>query len=242
MKKTMERVNAILFGNFSVIAGSASLKKLIAFDAETELDLTMLPDQYDLARKMRPSFIAQDGSLQISYFESRIDISADLSRISMESFLNLAVRISQFVQSEFNVKFQRLALNGSILYENLEPQEFKNCFHNYFISRIYKDDSKEWIFRLVKEEEMKSLQEKVNLIYSLSKSPLINEPTPSGMQQREIKNGVIFQFDINTLFENKEARFGDEKCAAFFEQAKIFLAELEGDFAMSLKGQEEILQ
>lgn len=227
-----------IFGEFSDITPENSgitIKLMKKFDGEKfipnifqELSMNTMPPKID----NRISLINTDG-WTISIGNERIDVSVDYNDDGAYKDMQLdeielkAVKMLESIMEIFGKTCKRIALNTTELLDDVKSQKIiekylsRGRLLNYYDSNI----PYEWNERYVANVECTDINEKINVITNITKSQgkLSNNNTGKTIDF----DGIMIQFDINTLPNNVNYRFSHSDIKHFFKKAVLAKKEIE---------------
>lgn len=225
-----------VFGDFlSITPNGKTITEMMANFKDYDLLPTLfqensfnLPPDTGLAKmetKSRLSMVSIDKKLNVMFASGRLDISkssADLtSPLSSE---DTEVLLDILGKATLGRSFTRIALNTTAILNNPSDSVMGKIQPNL----DFYADPNELTLRLNKRVELlisDSSNEISNAIITFQKTMgqlLLNN------QPMSIDNGLIVQFDINTLAENSSARFSPEQAKMFIKSAESLRQQILG--------------
>ena len=217
-----------IFGDFSDISPEKSeiiIKLITLFSKENfipasfqELSMNQIPTIMD----SRISLSNKDG-LSVNIGNKRLDIEFDYLEdgkyynMDIEEITQKAMEIISLLMNEFKKTCNRIALNTTELLDEVKSKKITDMFYN--TKNIFEYYNRnipfEWNERYVSRVDGEKIGEKINIITSISKAEG-KLTTP----KKEIKiDGIMLQFDINTLPNNVNYRFSNDEITKFFDDA-----------------------
>ena len=227
MEKTMNlNYQYTLFGEFSDIKPEDSdiiIKLMTIFNGENfmpasfqEFSMNMVPPKMD----NRISLINKDG-VTINIGNSRIDLIVAYNEqgkykdMDITEITTKAIEMLNKLLREFNKTCNRIALNTMQI---LSSDESRNVIQKYDgmeqIIKYYNENKPfEWNQRFVAKKHCEKISEEINVITNINKTKgqLANNNSVI------LFDGIMLQFDINTLPDKLNYRFGTKEVQEFFE-------------------------
>ena len=165
---------------------------------------------------------------------NRIDITIafdenikEFYETSDSEIIKTMIKYMDLIIKSFDTHINRFGFNTTDI---LNSKITKNIIEKYnkttrIINYYDNKESNEWNERIVIKEDGKKLKEKINVITNISRT--------KGRFQRLNKyidfNGIVLQFDINTLPELIDFRFNKEEAKKFLDDAVKFKSDIEGN-------------
>lgn len=229
MEKTINlNYQYTLFGEFSDIKPENSdiiIKLMTIFNGENfmpasfqEFSMNMMPPKID----NRISLINNDG-VTINIGNTRVDLivayneQGKYKEMEIKETTKRAVEMLNKLLKEFNKTCNRIALNTMQI---LSTDESKRIIQKYDsmqqLVKYYNDNNAfEWNQRFVTKKQCEPIQEEMNVITNVSKT----KGELANNNNIILFDGIMLQFDINTLPNKLNYRFGQEEVKNFFESA-----------------------
>jgi len=168
------------------------------------------------------------GSTRIDIEKNPISIKGD-NLGSVETFCDEAKDIANRILSKVPKKANRLSLVTRVFLDEMNNDKLNNVYSRLFKSpELYQDNLPfEWNWRTVShiDKEISGEMETFNVITSLNRI---------GAQVREgnsiaTLDRIELNLDINTVPQNNEYRFNEEKIKSFLELVKTWHNEIESN-------------
>ncbi len=171
----------------------------------------------------RLSFATTDNRWRIAFLAKRLDIEQhfveSVSGEEVNGFVKEAKDIAGIIFNELNRKGTRLAFITNSLMKEFSPSELSGVCNKLLKPiKFYEDDDLfEWGYRTVLQKEMqiKTIKETVNVITNVKRLKAIF----TKHETTEEFETLGFNFDFNTIAENKDTRFANEELCVFIDQA-----------------------
>jgi hypothetical protein len=227
-----------IFGDFSDIAPEKSeiiIKLMSLFARESFVPASFQELAFDQMPPIVANRIAltnKDG-LCINIGNKRLDVEFNYledgiySKMNLDEINSKAIDILSTLMIEFKKTCNRIALNIIKLLDDEKSKKISDAFYNTNTVIQYYNGNKpfEWNERFVSRVKGEKIGEEINIITGISKSEG-TLATPKG----EMKfDGIIVQFDINTLPGNVNYRFSQESLEGFLEDATKEIVLIENE-------------
>lgn len=229
MEETMNlNYQYTLFGEFSDLKPENPdiiIKLMTIFKEEKfmpasfqEFNMNTMPPKMD----NRISLINKDG-VTLNIGNNRIDLIIAYNEqgkymdMKIEEITNKAIELLSSLLDAFGKTCNRLALNTMGILSSEDSKKIIEKYNNVNQIVSYYNENKpyEWNQRLVAKKEFSSINEDINLITSLSKT----KGQLSNNNKTILVDGIMIQFDINTLPDKLNYRFGKDEVQKFFKIA-----------------------
>lgn len=215
----MKEINRqfVFFGNFNSIkiddiADLKELKDEYHFQTSAMPDIIFAtqpvqPNQIPIMQNLpiRPLFQTEDKSTTVFFGSTRIHVEQiNNDSESFEDFKEMATRILNEVKNKFDLKINRVALNGQLYFS--ESSKMEKIFADTFKkSKLHDLKSNEWQARIVTKDFNQSLNCNINKIVFYSRGIFENQ-----------EEGMISSYDFNTE-PGIDKIYNDQEISDFFK-------------------------
>jgi hypothetical protein len=232
-----------LFGSFDEIIPNG---ENIKFFLDEFSDKNLIPNQFkeislDLTGESiknnnfsRLSLTNSDMTWNVKFSTDRIDFifsNSDINVIKMPDIKDYISNVKEFIQrinKKYNKTFKRLGLVSQYLVKDIDINESSNKF-NTKIGFFNKKPLIEWTNKNATRQNLKD--ELINISSELRwiKTNLKIDSRPS------IFEGIVMNFDTNTIAENNNYRFNTENTLTFLDEILKIENELYHDYKTIIK-------
>lgn len=174
------------------------------------------PDKLQSTTVDRLSMISATNDIKISFGVERIDVTHEAKSIDNPlSKIELPRLLEILNKAVNNLSFYRIAINTTTFFD--KPNSDAIIKHSKSKIKYY-DNFDEFFLRVNKRDEfiINDVEEETNLILTSQKAP---EIIALNDKPFTLDNGWMIHFDINTIPEKTEDRFGIEEVSTFISQA-----------------------
>lgn len=199
----------------------------------SEINVEVSDENIENKRTSRLRLTNSETTWNVQFFKDRIDFiftNSDIYVTEMPEIKNYVEDVKEFIKKinkKYNKSFKRIGLVSQYLVKGIDISESSSKF-NTKIGIFSKKPSIEWTNRNATRINLKD--ELINISCDLKwvKTNLIVN------SKSQVFEGLLINFDTNTIAENTDYRFNTENILVFLDEILKIENELSRDFKLKL--------